>query len=307
MSTFPTETSTGDRCLENLLSDYPAANIILRSQDSHDFRVPTIYIINSSPVLGELIREALDSPRAVAKAEVSLPVVRLPESREILYCLLTFIFPLIPRIPSTHKKIMKLLSVAQEYKMETVLIHIRRSIAQENPLPTRLEPALHIYALAQEYGLRPEALQAARAISNYSMSIDDFNDKLDIMPGSSLYDLWKYHERVRAILASTLTKFRISGARGTITGFRCEENSSSHIPNWVDQYIESVGNAPNLLDLVEFNTAMARHVGTFDNEFRGICECVSIPSQTIREFWAALTSVVHDSFEKASGFEVLSC
>jgi hypothetical protein len=132
------------------------------------------------------------------------------------------------------------------------------------------------------------------------MSIDDFNDRFDIIPGASLYELWKYHEGVRAILASSLMEFRISGAYGTMTGLRCEEYSSSIIPNWVDQYIESVGKAPNLLDLVELNAAMARHIGPFGNEFRDICECASIPSQTIRDFWAALSSVVRDSFEKAS-------
>jgi hypothetical protein len=306
MSPVPTEeTSTTDERLANLLFDYPGADIVLRSHDSHHFRVPKIYIINSSPVLGELIRRALDFPRTAAKTEVSLPVVQLPESGEILHRLLTFVFPLTPLVPSTPEEIMKLLSVAQEYKMGTVLIHIRGSIARENLLPTLLEPALHTYALAQKYGLRPEALQAARAISNHSMSIDDFNDKFDIMPGASLYELWKYHERVRAILASGLTEFRISGAHGTMTGLRCEEYSSSHIPNWVDQYIESVGKAPNLLDLVELNAAMARHIGPFGNEFMDICECASIPSQTIRDFWAALSSVVRDSFEKASVFDLI--
>ena len=303
MSTVLTgEASTTDEPLANLLFDYPGADIVLRSHNSHNFRVPKIYIINSSPVLGELIRRALDSPHTA-----SLPVVQLPESGEILHCLLTFVFPLTPLVPSTLGEIMKLLSVAQEYKMGTVLIHIRGCIAQENPLPTRLEPALHVYALAQKYGLRPEALQAARAISNYSMSIDDFNDKLCIMPGASLYELWKYHERVRAVLASDLTEFRVSGAQGTMSGLRCEEYSPSHIPNWVDQYIESVGKAPNLFDLVEFNAAMVRHIGPFQNEFKDICACAFIPSQNIREFWAALTSVVHGSFEKASEFDVLSC
>ena len=309
MSTVPAgEASTTDQPLVNLLFDYPGADIVLRSHDSYHFRVPKIYITNSSPVLGELIRRALDSPRTVAKADVSLPVVQLPESGEILHCLLTFVFPLTTLVPSTLEEIMKLLSVAQKYKMGTALVHIRGSIARENLLPTtRLEPALHIYALAQKYELRPEALQAARAISNYSMSIDDFNDKLDIMSGASLHELWKYHERVRAILALGLTEFRRSGAHGTMTGLRCEEYSSSHVPNWVDQYIESVGKAPNLLDLVELNASMARHIGR--NEFKDVCECASIPSQTIRDFWAALVSVVHDGFDKASVFisDLLSC
>jgi hypothetical protein len=249
-------------------------------------------------------------PLRKLRPEVSLPVVQLPESSEILHCLLTFVFPLTTLVPSTPEEIMTLLSVAQEYKTGTVLIHIRGSISRENLLPTRLEPALHIYALAQKYGLRPEALQAVRAISKYSMSIDDFNDKLDIMPSASLYELWKYHERVRAILVSDLTEFRISGAHGTMTDLPCDEYGSSHIPNWVDQYIESFGKATNLPDLVEFYAAMDLHVrDPFGNE-SGLCECgdmISLASRNIREFWAALESVVYGSFEKASVFDVLSC
>jgi hypothetical protein len=60
-------------------------------------------------------------------------------------------------------------------------------------MPTCLGPALHIYALAQKYGLRLEALQTARTILNYPMTIEDFDDKLDIISGASLYELWKYH------------------------------------------------------------------------------------------------------------------
>ena len=85
---------------------------------------------------------------------------------------------------------MELLSVAQFYQMGTMLAHIRGSIARQNSLPTRLEPVLHIYALAQEYGLRQEALQTARAIFlEHSMTIEGFGNKLDIVPGASLYEL----------------------------------------------------------------------------------------------------------------------
>jgi hypothetical protein len=221
--------STSDESLANLLFDYPGADIILRSQDSHHFRVPKIYIVNSSPVLGELIQSALDPPHA-ADYEHSLPLVPLPESGEILHCLLTFIFPVIPLVPSTPEEIMELLSVAQKYQMEFALTHIRGSIARQNSLPTRLEPALHTYSLAQQYGLRPEALQTARTILKFPMTIEVFDDKLYIMPGASLHELWKYRESVRAILASDLTEFRASGARGTIIGLRCRELSSSQTP-----------------------------------------------------------------------------
>jgi hypothetical protein len=298
MSTVtPEAASTRDRRLVIQLTDHPDAEIVLRSQDSHDIQVPKIYVVNSSPVLGELIQKASDSP-GNANAEGSLPVLQLPESGEILGSLLTFIFPATPRVPSTLEEIMKLLSVAQKYQMGAALSHIRASIAQRNLLPTRLEPALHFYALSQKYELRPETLQAAQSILKYPMTIEDFYNKLDIVPGAFLYKLWKYRERVRAILASDLTEFRTSKACGTITSLRCTELSSSQIPSWLDHYIESIGKAPNLFDTAELNIALARH--TNDKANKQSCECASIPSQTIRDFWEALASVVHDSFEKVS-------
>ncbi|SRR6266403_1196762 len=319
MSTVSPEaaSTTGE---SHILFDYPGADIILCSRDSHHFRVPKNSIINNSPVLGELIRRTLDS-LGNPNVDVPLPVVPLPESGEILCYLLTFIFPVVPVMPSNGETI-ELLSVAQKYKMETVLIHIRGSIARQNPLPTRLEPALRTYALAQKYGLRPEALQTARTILKYSMTIQDLDNKLGIMPSAYLYELWKYHERVRTILASDLKEFRESGARGTITSFRCTELTSSQIPRWLDRYIESLAKSPKLFDSAEFNIAMARHIkneatlccsqcgdiaacrGCGDDpdlpyhETHVWCECESIPSQIIRDFWQALESVVHGSLEK---------
>jgi hypothetical protein len=170
-------------------------------------------------------------------------VVRLPESGKILHCLLTFIFLVTPLTPPTSEDVMKHLSVTQIYQIGTALTHIRGSIALQNSFSTRLEPALHNYALAQKYRLQPEALQTMQAIlSKQSLTIEGFDNKLDIMLGSSLYELWKYHERVRDILALDLTEFRMSHPWGTIAGLNCIELSSFRIPGWLDQYIKSIGN-----------------------------------------------------------------
>ena len=288
-------TTGTDEPLANLLFDYPGADIILRSQGAHNFRVPKIYIENSSSVLSELIRKALDSP-STANVDAPLPVVQLPKKGEIIHCLLTFIFPVTPLLPSTLEEVMELISDALAYQMDSVLSRIRDRIAQSHPLPTHLEPALRIYSIAQEYGLRPEALQTARTTLNYPMTIEGFDNMLNILPGDSLYGLWKYHEGVRATLASDLTEFRESGARGTMALVRCLEHTSYQIPLWLDQYIESIGNAPNLFDPIEFNVAITRHI----KHTRRRCECTSIPGQTIRDFWEALASVVHHGFEKVS-------
>ena len=297
--------STSGETLTDLLSEpifeYPGADIILRSHDSHHFRIPKLYIVNSSPVLDELIRKALGSLDD-ENGEASLPVVELPESGAIIHSILTFVFPVHPLIPSTTEQTMELLSVAQKYQMVSVLAYIRGIIARQNPPPTQRDTALHMYSLAQKYGLRPEALQAARIILKYPMSIRDLEDKLDIMPGASLYELWKYYEAVRGVLASDLAEFRTTSAHGTLTGLQCAESSSSQIPRWLEDYITSVGVAPNVFDHVEFNTARAHHLG--DKARSPTCTCDSIPSQIIRNFWEALASIVEGSFEKVSIIDV---
>ena len=303
MSTLPHEAASSDTPLANLLFDYPGADVILRSHDSYYFRVPKIYIINSSAILGELIRTTLDVSPGDENPE-SFPVVQIPESGEIFLGLLTFIFPVSPLLPSTPEEAMELLSVAQKYQMGTALTHIRGSMSRQNLLPTRLEPALHIYSLAQKYGLQPEVLQAARTILNYPMTTEVFENKFDIMPSAFLYELWKYHERVRDILVSDLTEFRESCARGTIRDLRCTELSSSQIPSWLDHYIESMGKSPDLFDYAEFNISIARH--TKDKAGDVNCKCASIPSQTIRDFWEALGSVVNGSFEKVGAVDILN-
>jgi hypothetical protein len=303
MSTIvpPEVASTADEPLANITFDYPGADIILRSKDSHRFPVPKAFITSNSPVLGDLIQRTLGSPDDT-DTEVSLPVVPLPESGKIIHSILTFIFPVTPVIPSTHEEAMELLSVAQTYQMDTVLIHIRGSIARQNPLPTHLEPALRIYSLAQKYGLRPEALQTARNILQHSMTVENFYNMLDFIPGASLYELLKYYESVRAFLVSALAEFRGSAAHGTISDIQCTARSSSQVSSWIDDYIESIGRNPNLFHPVEFNSAMSSHIKA--TAAVNTCECASIPSQTIRNFWEALTSVVHGSYDRVSVVDV---
>ena len=290
-----------DTPISNVFFEYPGADIILRSHDSCDFRVPKSYIVNASPVFDKLISGALCPPDN-AHGGPSLPVIQLPESGATLHSLLSFVFPVGPLVPSIPETAMELLSVAQKYQMVTVLDHIRGSIARQNPPSTQQDTALHIYALAQKYGLHQEALQAARTILKYPMNFADLEDKLDMMPGSALYELWKYYGTVRAILASDLTEFRTSGARGTLIGLRCAEFSSSQIPRWLDNYIESIGDTPHLFDVIGFHTALLRHLP--DKGSAPGCACKHIPDHTIRIFGEALTSVVQGSFEKVGLFNV---
>ena len=182
---------------ETSLFNYPGSDIVLRSRDSYDFPLPKLNVVIYSPVLRKLI-ESAPNPQNVSNGEEPLPVVNITESKETLYSLLTFIFPVTPTLPPTAEKIMELLAVAQKYEMNSVVSHIRGAVALHDPPLLRLETAFHIYFLAQQYRLHREAVQAARVTLRFPMTIEGLEDKLDFpgMTGAYLHELWKYHERV---------------------------------------------------------------------------------------------------------------
>ncbi|KAI9452873.1 hypothetical protein BJY52DRAFT_1153557 [Lactarius psammicola] len=286
---------------ETLHFNYPGSDIVLRSYDSHDFRVPKLYIVICSPVLRELIRSDSNASNPdVPKGEEPepFPVVKLPESKATLYSLLTFTFPVAPVLPSTTEKIMELLAVAQKYQMDSVTTHIRGAIARLDPPFLRPETAFHVYFLAQQHELHQEALQAARVTLRLSMTIEDLGDKLGFpgMTGAYLYELWKYHKRVRIDLKSSLLGFRNSGLPYNVQSLRCQAPYSYNqsFPRWLNDYIDSIAEAPHLFDLIEFEHAWARHIPRSSSP----CSCVSISNQVIRALWEALTAVVHKTIEK---------
>ncbi|KAI0301722.1 hypothetical protein B0F90DRAFT_1717291 [Multifurca ochricompacta] len=285
------DSSTSDA--ETLFDFYPDADIILRSSDHHEFRVPRIYIINSSPPLRKLLVQAisnLDTPSI--EREASLATVQLPERSSILSRLLTFIFPVPATLPSTIEEIMELLSVAQKYEIYPVLTQIRDRIARQHPKFISPETALRVYSLAQKYKLREED----------SMTIEDLEDKLDVMPGAFLYELWKFHQRARGNLLLDILGFRMTDLRQTLKDLQCSQLGCFGFPRWLDNYVDSITKTPAVFDITEFHMALTRHVVPSSTSLNGCSHCGSISSETMHEFWIALETVVQGSFGKAELF-----
>src|SRR6266702_1513283 len=289
---------------ETLHFDYPGSesDIVLRSNDSHDFRVPKLYIFICSPILRKLIQSVSNTSNVPnGEGPEPLPVVKLQESKATLYSLLTFIFPIAPILPSTTEKIMELLAVSQKYQMVSVMTHIRGAIARLDPPFIRPETAFHVYFLAQQYELHQEALQAARVTLRLSMTIEDLEDKLDFpgMTGAYLHELWKYHQRVRTDLKSRVPVFKKPGLPDNVKGLRCKSPRSDNrsFPRWLDDYIGSIAQALHLFDLIEFENARRRHTKS-EACHSQMCSCADIPGQVIRAFWEALTAVIHRTIEK---------
>jgi len=290
-----------DKSSTEKVIDYPDADIVLRSSDSLDFRLPKLFITKSSSVLNGLIQAA--SGLSNADAGTSLPVVHLSESGKILHSLLTFVLPLSPALPSIFEETMELLSVAQKYEMIHVLVHIRGSIALKNPPLINKTNALRVYSLAQKYGLRREMIQAARITLKSTLTIENLQGtlSLDLMPCDHLFGLWKYHQRVQANLAKNVSEFIGSGACTALTGTGCILTSSK-IPKWIDEYIVSMASAPSMFGLTEFQSALVRHASGASNVLggRGCSFCARLSGEKIDEFWANLTTFVHKNMEIVS-------
>ncbi|KAH9174311.1 hypothetical protein EDB89DRAFT_2228117 [Lactarius sanguifluus] len=296
----------------------PYADIILRSSDSHDFRVQKLYVVDSSPVLGEQVMAATCrgvGPEATSEAsceatsvsgetkDTLLPVVQVAEDHAIVSCLLTFVFPVPPILPLAVEQILELLSVAEKYGMTTALIRIRQCASSCDPPFICPENALHVYCLALNYGLLKETLEAAEVMLKSPMTIEDLEDKLDTIPSVTLYKLWKYRQRVLGNLDVILVQkfcdsevYRILNDAALYCVEFSDYGDNPGIPLWLDEYINSVAEDPSCFDLTTFHLAQSSHVSPTVSH----CEdCASIPQETIRELWTALTAVIRECTRKA--------
>jgi hypothetical protein len=330
-----TATSSPSTFLPDLLGKFslpPRADIILRSSDSHDFRVQKLYVIDSSPLLAEQIMAATchgarlegepHSINLLAKGEIRatpceattvdgeikdeplLPVIQLPESHAMIYSLLTFVFPIIPILPPTIEQILELLSVAEKYEMTTALIRIRDSASRRDPPLICRESALQVYSLARKNGLLKEMLEAAEETLKSPMtSIQNLEEDLNIIPSVALYELWKYRQRVIENLGVSLSTESFRSELCQILSDAdqdCDDTSAAGIPLWLDRYFDSVLEDPACVDLTIFHLSLSYHISLLPVSPDRCDRCSTISNETIREFWTALTATVHESARKVS-------
>jgi hypothetical protein len=261
-----------------------------------------VFITESSPILRKRI-QAIANPSHTAtsaSAENSLPVVELSDNATVLSSLLTFIFPVSPVLPTTFEETMELLSVAQNYEMDSVMAHIRGCIALRDPPFIRPENAFRAFSLAQKYGLRHESARAARITLKFTLTIEDLEGKLGAMPGVYLRELWKYHQSVQNNLLQSIDAFRGSFGRGSLTGLECIALTASKIPRWLDDYIGSIARAPSLFDHAEFQKALVCHLTSESSHTTECPYCLDVSSQTIHTFWTALTDFVNENIAMVS-------
>ncbi|KAH8982481.1 hypothetical protein EDB83DRAFT_2210011, partial [Lactarius deliciosus] len=173
------------------------ADVIIRSPDHVDFRVHKSILATSSPDMFSLAQPSNN------EAVDGLPIVQLSDDAELVRALITALYPIPFETPASYDRTLALLAaaqkydmVAQKYEMNSVLTHIRGSLALQDPPFIRPENAFLAYSVAQRYGLRKEATQAARLTLKFTLTIE--RPELEVVPGAYLYELWNYHKTVRA-------------------------------------------------------------------------------------------------------------
>jgi len=233
--------------------------------------------------------------------EALLPVIQLPESHTIISSLLSFLFPVPPVLPPTIEQTLELLSVAQKYQVSTALTRIRDCASRHDPKFICPETALHVYSLAWKYGLLDEALLAAKETLKRPMTIHDFEDKLDIIPGAALGELWKYRQRVLDnFKEGVAAEFSRSEIFPTLTVLDCVEICEYDIPLWIFRYLVSVAKDTACFDITTFHLTLSSHISPPGTSSENCEYCKSIPSETIRELWTTLTAIFHGSIRKVS-------
>ena len=86
--------------------EVPDANIIIRSSDNIDFRVHKSLLAMASPFFKDLLSLPQPSDSEIVDG---LPVVRLPESSELLNNLLSILYPVPTVMPNSYEKVLYLL------------------------------------------------------------------------------------------------------------------------------------------------------------------------------------------------------
>ena len=118
-------------------------------------------------------------------------------------------------LPSTLEEAMELFSIAKKYEMSSVITHTRDSLSRQHSFYVNPENSFLAYLLAQNYrdGLLEEASQAAQLTLKFVLTIESLEDKFAIMPGAYLHELWKYYQRVKAELRSSLFRLVLERCR----------------------------------------------------------------------------------------------
>jgi hypothetical protein len=138
------------------------------------------------------------------------------------------------------------------------------------------------------------------------MTIQDIakEDKLGLMPGAHLHELWKYHQRVRLNLTSDIEEFETSQPQvlEILRGdSNCERATASGLPSWLVSYIYDIGqdSVPAFLDFTDFHSKFVEHSQGLESKYGNKCDsCIETSEGALRAIWDVFIAFVRGSIAK---------
>jgi hypothetical protein len=181
------------------------ANIILQSSDFVNFRVHRSILVSSSQFFRDML--LLSQPPNSNETIDGLPVVRLSEDLEIVRALITILYPITPKIPTSYKRILALLCAAQKYDMAAVQSSIRAEIIHGKlPTPSGAQ-VFCAYARAFSNRLSPETEATAHLTLDYPLTFEVLGSNLLSFEGPALNKLASLRKKCRDGIISCLESF----------------------------------------------------------------------------------------------------
>lgn len=130
-------------------------DLILRSSDTVEFSVHSLFLSVASSVLSAMI--TVNGTRQ--------NLVEVTEKAELVALMLKFIYPLLPPTVSSFQQLSDALGVAEKYKLEAMKLLLRKQMVSPNePISISADP-LRAWTVAAYHGL-PEETDAAMSLAS---------------------------------------------------------------------------------------------------------------------------------------------
>jgi BTB/POZ domain-containing protein len=192
-------------CLGHLDVTSSNADIIVQSSNLINFPVRKSVLASSSQVFRDMFLLPQTSANEIVDG---LPVVCLSEDMEIVWALITMLYPIPPEIPSSYERVLVLLAAAQKYDMTTVQssIHVE-IIHRELPTAPTGARAFRAFAIAFSNNLTPEVETTARLTLDYPLTFETLGCKLWLFRGFALCELVGFQRECKDNIISCLELF----------------------------------------------------------------------------------------------------
>ena len=179
-----------------------AADIVLQSADSVNFRVHKSRLAASSPVFKDVF--SLPQPSNDETVD-GLPVVRLLEDAGTVRALIIALYGTHFEIPASYESVLALLGAAQKYDMPAVKSSVLDRVGRVS-VPAKAQ-VYREYAIAFGHRLSHETAVAARFTLDFPLTFEAIGKNLALFEGSALCMLANYRKLCLDSVISCLKLF----------------------------------------------------------------------------------------------------